>query len=91
MILKLVFKKWDGRVLTVPMWFRIGNWLTLVNAGINLRFHKNAGNFLTSSMESVFYVLRYCPCRIAESSFRQGDLCTVRYCPIILTEYRAAC
>ena len=43
-ILKLIFKKWDGETYTGLIGLRIGTrWRALVNAVTNLRLHKMRG------------------------------------------------
>jgi hypothetical protein len=48
-ILKWIFKKWDGAGMDwIDMAQDKGRWQALVSAVMNLRVPQNAGNFLTS-------------------------------------------
>jgi len=46
-ILKFIFKKWDGDAWTGLSWLRTDKWRAHVNA-VNLRAQQNARNSLTS-------------------------------------------
>jgi hypothetical protein len=46
-ILKLIFKKWDGAIWNGLIWLRIGTGTGVLKAVMNLRIPQNAGNFLT--------------------------------------------
>jgi hypothetical protein len=49
-ILRWIFRKWDGEAWTSLIWLRIwtGGGNLLLNAVMNLEVPQNAGNFLTS-------------------------------------------
>ena len=47
-ILRWIFRKWDGGIDWIDLAQNRNRWRTLVNAIMNLRVPKNAGNFLTS-------------------------------------------
>jgi hypothetical protein len=47
-ILKCIFKKWDGDTDWIDLAQERERWRTLVNAVMNLRVPYNAGNFLNS-------------------------------------------
>ena len=47
-IIKRIFKKWDGNVDWISLAQDRGRWLALVNAVMNLLVPQNAGNFFTS-------------------------------------------
>lgn len=48
-ILKSIFKEWDGKAWIVFVWHRRGDsWWTLVNAVMKLWVLQNAGEFLNS-------------------------------------------
>jgi hypothetical protein len=47
-ILKWIFKKWEGGMDWIDMAQDKGRWRALVSEVMNLRVPQNAGNFLTS-------------------------------------------
>jgi hypothetical protein len=47
-ILKWIFRKWDGVMGWIDLAQRSNRWRALVNAVMILRVPQNAGNFLTS-------------------------------------------
>jgi hypothetical protein len=47
-IIKRIFKKWDGDVDWISLAQDRGRWLALVNAVMKLLVPQNAGNFFTS-------------------------------------------
>jgi hypothetical protein len=46
-ILRWIFRKWDGGINWIDLAQDDDRWRALVNAVMNLRFPQNAGNFLT--------------------------------------------
>jgi len=47
-ILRWIFRKWDGGMDWIDMAQERHRWWALVNAAMNLKVPQNAGNFLTS-------------------------------------------
>jgi hypothetical protein len=47
-ILRWIFRKWDGGIDWIDLAQNGDRWRALVNEIMNLRVPKNAGNFLTS-------------------------------------------
>jgi hypothetical protein len=47
-IVKLIFKKWDGSIDWIDLAQDRDRWRALVNAVMSLQFPKNAGNCYTS-------------------------------------------
>ena len=47
-ILRWIFRKWDGIMDWIDLAQRSERWRALVNAAMNIRVPQNAGNFLTS-------------------------------------------
>jgi hypothetical protein len=47
-ILRWIFRKWDGVMDWIDLAQRCDRWWALVSAVMNLRVPQNAGNFLTS-------------------------------------------
>jgi len=46
-ILRWIFRKWDGIMDWIDLAQRSERWRALVNAAMNIRVPQNAGNFLT--------------------------------------------
>jgi len=47
-ILRWVFRKWDGGMDWIDLARNRNRWLAVVNTTMNIRVPKNEGNFLTS-------------------------------------------